>query len=283
MLTEAEYASVEHFAYTLFTYKYGDSEAFKIIVDHLDHEECLTLLRAENAIRKMDDICGKIFEWYFVKLKEDEVLHSKTDLVKFLLVKSFHFCRSPSFYNFLLVCLFMCRPLKSRPRCLLLLQVVAKCLYIVFNKRYADFFKANGGLIGMRKYFDEIHNEDLRLFIYRHANSENGGVLIPTFKDVLDIVTEFDGCDFRYFDLGASGLGYLYDYYSEEESLIVKDKIKLSPLPQAVVVEDENKKLELLFERLGISSNQIVIRARTRCSYCGEKCFKYLMFQLCVR
>ncbi|GIY16547.1 hypothetical protein CDAR_598661 [Caerostris darwini] len=142
---------------------------------------------------------------------------------------------------------------------------------------------ANGGLIGMRKYFDEIQNENLRLFIYRHANSENGGVLIPTFKDVLDIVTEFDGCDFRYFDIGAEGLGYLYDYYSEEESLIVKEKIKLSPLPPAIVVEDENKKLELLFERLGISSNQIVNRARTRCSYCGEKCFKYLMFPLCVR
>ncbi|GIY11055.1 hypothetical protein CEXT_200401 [Caerostris extrusa] len=112
----------------------------------------------------------------------------------------------------------------------------------------------------MRKYFDEMQNEDLRLFIYRQANSENGSVLIPTFKDVLDIVREFDECDFRYFDIGAPGLGYLYDFYSEEESLIVKDKIKLSPLPQAIVVEDENKKLELLFERLGISSNQIVNR-----------------------
>ncbi|GIY68019.1 hypothetical protein CDAR_618991 [Caerostris darwini] len=174
METKCEYyASVKHFAYALFVYYRGEDEAYKAILDWLDYEECLTLIRVGKTLMKMDDIYGKIFRCYLEKWKEDRVLHSKKDFAKFLIERSSHFCRSPSFFNFLLVCLFMCHLLKSQPQCLLLIQVVAKCLMMVFKERYDNFFKANGGLIGMRKYFDQIKHEDMRYFIYRHANSKN--------------------------------------------------------------------------------------------------------------
>ncbi|GIY98515.1 hypothetical protein CEXT_301101 [Caerostris extrusa] len=149
----------------------------------------------------MDDIYGKIFEYYFEKLNQDCFLYSKRDFTAFVLTKSFKFCRSPSFYNFLLVCLFMCCLLESQPECLLLVQIMAKCHHIVFKKQHADFFMANGGLIEMRKYLDEIKREDLRSFIARHANSE-----IPTFTILNTSSKEFDEYDFMDFDIGDSEL-----------------------------------------------------------------------------
>ncbi|GIX97831.1 hypothetical protein CDAR_294151 [Caerostris darwini] len=130
----------------------------------------------------------------------------------------------------------------------------------------------------MRKYLDEIQNEDLRLFTHRHANSENGGILFPTFNDVLNIVKQFDKDDFRniYIDLPFLNL----HYYPEEKNNISTDKLKLSSLPLKTDVEDENKKIEHLIYKLGICSAERVSRAFKRCSYCGAKCFKYLMFHI---
>ncbi|GIY74507.1 hypothetical protein CEXT_232411 [Caerostris extrusa] len=112
-------------------------------------------------------------------------------------------------------------------------------------------FMANGGLIGMRKYFDEIKKEDLRSFIYRHANSESGCVLIPNFNDVFNIIKQFDEYDSVYFEIGASELAYLYDYYCpDEDNRISADYLKLSSLPMAIDEKDENRKMELLCFRL---------------------------------
>ncbi|GIY11054.1 hypothetical protein CEXT_200391 [Caerostris extrusa] len=132
---------------------------------------------------------------------------------------------------------------------------------------------ANGGLTGMRKYFEEIKKEDLRSFVSRHANSENGGVLIPNFNDVFNIVKQFDEYDSMYFEIGVSELAYSYDYYCpDKENHIFTEKLKLSSLPLAI---DENMKAEFLFYILDICSNQLANRARKSCSYCGEKCFKF--------
>ncbi|GIX73798.1 hypothetical protein CDAR_106761 [Caerostris darwini] len=91
----------------------------------------------------------------------------------------------------------------------------------------------------------------------------------------------FDEYDSVYFEIGVSELAYLYDYYCpDEENRIFTDKLKLSSLRLAIDEKDENRKMELLFYRFGICSNQLANRARKSCSYCGEKCFKYLMFQV---
>ncbi|GIY03830.1 hypothetical protein CEXT_806751 [Caerostris extrusa] len=277
-------ASVKHFAYALFVSYCGDIEAYKFILYYLDYKERLTLVRAGKTLLKMDDIYGKVFNCYFKKLKEDKVLHSKRDFAKSLLVKSYHFCPSPSFYNFLLLCLFMCHLLLNQPQCLSLLRVVTKCPMIVFKRRYVNFFKANGGFIGMRKYFDQIKNEDLRSFIGRHTNSEEEGILIPTFEDVLNIVKHLDEVDFRNFDIGATDLEFLYIYYyPDEKPHISTDKLKLSSLPPEIDVEEENIKIDHLIYKLDICSEERANRARKRCSYCGEKCFKYLMCQVSFR
>ncbi|GIY79423.1 LIM domain kinase 1 [Caerostris extrusa] len=252
-----ELASMEHFAYTLFAYEYKGSEAFNILLNSLNSEECLILKRAWKTLIKMNDIYGKIFHYYFEKLDDDYFLYSKRDFAVFVLVKSSKFCRSPSFYNFLLVCLFMRSLLQSQPECLLLHQIVAKCLFIVFKEQYADFFMANGGLVGMRKYFDEI-KEDLRSFVSRHANSENGGILIPTFEDVFKIVTEFDEYDFMEFGIGDSELEYVYDYHPFDEILIIRDTLKLPESPVTLNIEDENYKIEYLLHELGNSSVEAV-------------------------
>ncbi|GIZ01869.1 hypothetical protein CEXT_171301 [Caerostris extrusa] len=278
---DPELASVEHFTYTLFTYKYKGSEAFNIILDSLNSEECLILKRVWKTLIKINDIYGKIFDYYFEKLNSDYFLYSKRNFAVFVLVKSSKFCRSPSFFNFLLVCLFMCSLLQSQPECVLLHQIMAKCLFIVFKERYADFFTANGGLTGMRKYLDEIKKEDLRSFVSRHANSENGSILIPTFEDVFKIVTEFDEYDFIDFDIRDSEVQYVYDYYHPfDEILITRDNLKLPKSAVTLNNGDESYQIEYLLLELGISSVQEVNRAQTRCSFCGEKCFKYLFFQV---
>ncbi|GIZ01868.1 hypothetical protein CEXT_171291 [Caerostris extrusa] len=274
------FASMEKFAFSLFVYEYIDSEAFNIISDSLNSEELLILKRAWKTIKKMEDLYGKIFDDYFEKLNDDHFLYSKRDFTEFVLVRSLDFCESPSFYNFLLVCLFMCRLLRSQPQCLLLVQTTAKCLSIVHSQRYADFFMANGGLTGMRKYFDETDEEDLRSFICRPANSEEEGILIPTFEDVFEIVTEFDEFDAANFKIGDNVLKYLYaNYYSFEEIQTVRDNLKLLESSLPLNIEDENNTIEFLLEELGISSEKTVSRVQTKCSYCGRKCFKYLMFQ----
>ncbi|GIY04882.1 hypothetical protein CDAR_183731 [Caerostris darwini] len=143
---------------------------------------------------------------------------------------------------------------------------MAKCLHVVFKKQYADFFMANGGLIGMRKYFDEIKREDLRSFIARHANAE-----IPTFEDVFEIVKEFDKYDFMDFDIGDSELEYLYDYYyPDEDKQTIGDNLKLQESPVTLNMEDENKTIVCLMYKLGITSEQEVNRALMKCSFCGE-------------
>ncbi|GIY15192.1 hypothetical protein CDAR_199331 [Caerostris darwini] len=278
------FACMENFAFTLLVYEYIDSEPFNIIFDSLNSEEHLILKGAWKTIKTMEDLYGKIFDDYFEKLNDDHFLYSKRDFTEFVLVRSLDFCESPSFYNFLLVCLFMCRLLRNQPQCLLLVQTAAKCLSIVYSQRYADFFKANGGLSRMRKYFDEAAEEDLRSFICRHANSEEEGILIPTFEDVFEIVTEFDEFDVANFKLGGIVLKYLYaNYYPFEEIQTVRDNLKLSESSLPLNMEDENDTIKFLLEELGISSEKTVSSVQTTCSYCGGKCFKYLMFQVLFR
>ncbi|GIX91425.1 hypothetical protein CDAR_477331 [Caerostris darwini] len=274
-------AELEHFAHTLFLHQYGDIEAHNIMYDTLNSEERLTLKRALKTIKKMNDIYGKIFDYYFRKLNNVNFLHSKRDFAEFVLVRSMDFCESPSFYNFLLVCLFMCRLLQSQPECLLLLQTAAKCLVILYYQRYADFFMANGSLTGMRKYFDEIKKEDLRSFIFYNAKSDDEGILIPTFEDVFEIVTKFDLYNFIAFNMGDTELEYLYDncYPSEE---IVGDNLKSQESHATLDMEEDNK-IEYSLEELGISSEETVNRVQMKCSYCEEKCFKYLLFQVLYR
>ncbi|GIX88832.1 hypothetical protein CEXT_172901 [Caerostris extrusa] len=161
---------------------------------------------------------------------------------------------------------------------------MAKCLTIVFKEKYADFFMVNDGLNGMRNYFDEIKKEDLRSFACRHANSEDGGILIPTFEDVFKIVREFDEYDFMKFDIKYSELKLLYDYYYPyEEIQTLGDNLKLPESPVTLHLEDENNKTEQLLHKLGISSVRAVNRIHRKCSFCGEKCCKYLMFQALYR
>ncbi|GIY55619.1 hypothetical protein CEXT_162461 [Caerostris extrusa] len=96
------YSSVKHFAYALFIGSRGEDEDFKFISLWVNSDECLALTRVVAKLTKMNDIYGVIFqscfELYFGKLKEDKILHSKKDLAKFLLVRSYHLCRSPSFF-----------------------------------------------------------------------------------------------------------------------------------------------------------------------------------------
>ncbi|GIY55618.1 hypothetical protein CEXT_162451 [Caerostris extrusa] len=127
---------------------------------------------------------------------------------------------------------------------------------MVFKERYDDFFMANGGLVRMRKYFDEIQNEDLGLFTSRHANSENGGILIPIFNDVLNIVKQFDEDEFMDFDIDLAFL-YIYYYPDDEKKYNFTDKLKLSSLPPETDVEDENRKIEYLIYKLGICSEEM--------------------------
>ncbi|GIY79426.1 hypothetical protein CEXT_738991 [Caerostris extrusa] len=278
------FASMENFAFTFFVYEYIDSEAFNIIFDSLNSEEHLILKGAWKTIKKMDDIYGRIFDDYFENLNDYHFLYSKKDFADFVLIRCHDFCESLSFYNFLLVCLFMCRLLRSQPECLLLLQTAAKCLYIVYAQRYADFFIANGGLAGMRKYFDETEEEDFRSVICRQANSEEEDILIPTFEDVFEIVTEFDEFDVANFKIGDNALKYLCaNYYPFEEIQTVRDNLKLSESSLPLNIEDENNTIEFLLEEFDISSEKTVNRIQTKCSYCGEKCFKYLMFQVLFR
>ncbi|GIY04884.1 hypothetical protein CDAR_183741 [Caerostris darwini] len=277
-------AELEHFAHTLFVYQSGDVEAFNILFYSLNSEESLVLKRAWKTIQKMDGIYGTIFDYYFKNLSHDHFLYSKKDFAAFVLVRSLDFSRSPSFYNFLLVCLFMCRILQSQSQCLLLVEIMAKCLVIVYSRRYEDFFMANGGLTGMRMYFDEIKKEDLRSFISRHANSQNEGILIPAFEDVFEIVAEFEEYNVVNFYMEDSELQYLYDNcYPFIDMQIVNENLKLPKTSVTLNIEDENYKIEYVLEKLRISSERAVNRVQTKCSYCGEKCSKYLMFQVLYR
>ncbi|GIY36473.1 hypothetical protein CDAR_223051 [Caerostris darwini] len=282
--TPVPFPSMENFAFTLFVYEYIDSEAFNIIFASLNSEEHLILKGAWKTIVKMDGIYGRIFDAYFENLNDDHFLYSKKDFADFVLVRSLDFCESPSFYNFLLVCLFMCRLLQSQPQCLLLVQTAAKCLSMVYSQRYNNFFMENGGLIGMRKYFDDTEEEDLRSVICRHSNSEEEGILIPTFEDVFEIVTEFDEFDVANFKIGDNALEYLYTNYSPfEEVQTARDNLKLSESSLPLNIEGENDTIEFLLEEFDISSEKTATRIQTKCSYCGEKCFKYLMFRVLFR
>ncbi|GIY78737.1 hypothetical protein CEXT_119711 [Caerostris extrusa] len=273
--------SMEHFAFTLFVYQYTESEDFNIIFDSLHSKQLLILKRVSKTIKKMEDIYGKIFDDYFEKLNDDYYLCSIKYFAQFVLARIPDFCKSPSFYNFLLVCLFMCLLLQSQPQCLLLVKTAAKCVAIVYSQRYEDFFMANGGLTGMRKYFDEIEEEDLRSFVSSHVNR---GILIPTFEDVLKIVREFDEFGIGNTQIGDTDLKYLHDdYYPFEEIHNVRRSLKLSKFPETLNFQDENKTLEYLLENLSISSGRAVNRLQTKCSYCGEKCFKYVMFHVLFR
>ncbi|GIX88837.1 hypothetical protein CEXT_172921 [Caerostris extrusa] len=145
------------------------------------------------------------------------------------------------------------------------------CLDIVYSQRYADFFIANGGLTGMRKYFDETEEEDLRSVFCRQANSEEEDILIPTFEDVFEIVTKFDEFDVANFKIGDNVLEYLYtNYYPFEEIQTVRDNLKLSESSLPLNVEDENNTIEFLLEEFDISSEKTVNRIQTKCSCCGK-------------
>ncbi|GIY01836.1 hypothetical protein CDAR_52181 [Caerostris darwini] len=206
---------MECFTYALFVCQY-DSKTADLKMPSLTAIERPILKRAVEAINKMNEIYGRIFDDYFKKLNENGFFCSTYGLTRFVLKRCPDFCQSPSFYNFLLVCLFLYRLIKSHPECFLLVETVAKCMLIIYTKQYEEFFEANGSLNGMLKYLDEIKEEDLRSFISRNANSENGGILIPTFEDVLKIVNKFND-DYMLQEWQQDYL-YEFQYPFEEES-----------------------------------------------------------------
>ncbi|GIY11053.1 hypothetical protein CEXT_200381 [Caerostris extrusa] len=89
-----------------------------------------------------------------------------------------------------------------------------------------NFFEANGSLNGMLKYLDEIKEEDLRSFISRNANSENGVPppplhLVSTpgdYGDALHLVSlsvtgSAPASPYTWFSSSVSGAPWLRPYY----------------------------------------------------------------------
>ncbi|GIY79424.1 hypothetical protein CEXT_738981 [Caerostris extrusa] len=67
-------------------------------------------------------------------------------------------------------------------------------------------FMANGGLTGMRKYFDEIKEEDLRSFIFYNANSddERDNLKLQEPHATLDMEDEDNKIEYSLEELGMS-------------------------------------------------------------------------------
>ncbi|GIY01046.1 hypothetical protein CDAR_459471 [Caerostris darwini] len=149
----------------------------------------------------------------------------------------------------------------------------------------------------MWKYLNEI--KDFSNFILENEDSEDMLILSP--QNVSDIVDAFDKYD-RYYQMDEFELNYLYEFHFKGVVVEVKDNLKLLELPLSLGIEEETRKLEFilngpkmeqnsnildedskieyLIDDLCIDEYEIIDGIKKMCSYCGEKCFKYLLFQL---
>ncbi|GIZ04672.1 hypothetical protein CEXT_761441 [Caerostris extrusa] len=149
----------------------------------------------------------------------------------------------------------------------------------------------------MGKYLNEI--KDFSNFILENEDSEDMLILSP--QNVSDIVDAFDKYD-RYYQMDEFEVNYLYEFYFNGVVVEVKDNLKLLELPMSLDIAEETRKLEFilngpkmeqnsnildedskieyLIDDLCINEYEIIAGIKKTCSYCGEKCFKYLLFQL---
>ncbi|GIY16260.1 hypothetical protein CEXT_814971 [Caerostris extrusa] len=126
-------------------------------------------------------------------------------------------------------------------------------------------------------------------------------MLILSPQNVSDIVDAFDKYD-RYYRMDEFEVNYLYEFYFNGVVVEVKDNLKLLELPLSLGIEEETRKLEFilngpkmeqnsnildedskiehLIDDLCIDEYEIIAGIKKMCSYCGKKCFKYLLFQL---
>ncbi|GIY49769.1 hypothetical protein CDAR_118411 [Caerostris darwini] len=153
--------------------------------------------------------------------------------------------------------------------------------------------------MGMWKYLKEI--KDLSNFLLEKEDSED--MLILTPLKVGDIVDAFDKYD-RYYQMDEFELNYLYEFHFNLVDIgAVKDNLKMLDLPMSLDIEEETRKLEFILNGLKIDQNSNILEEedstieylmddldiwedentagiKKMCSYCGEKCFKYLLFQI---
>ncbi|GIY21155.1 hypothetical protein CDAR_455511 [Caerostris darwini] len=150
----------------------------------------------------------------------------------------------------------------------------------------------------MRKYFKEI--EDIWNFILENEDSDDMLILSP--QNVVDIVDAFDKYD-GYYQMDEFELNYLYEFHFNGVDILgVKDNLKILELPMSLDIEEETRKLEFisnwlkrvqnsnilaedskieyLIDDLCIDECDVMAGIKKMCSYCGEKCFKYLLFQI---
>ncbi|GIY07187.1 hypothetical protein CEXT_809141 [Caerostris extrusa] len=294
---------MEHFVYCIFSIQTGDLP-FRCILNSINCDELPVVGEVHDKTLYMTEIYGHIFDEYFNKRfnENNEVLYSRKKFAEFIVVRCLDFCTSPSFFNFLIVFLFMMRLLKSQQRdCYLVFQILAKCLMLIYNKRYVVFFEQNGGVMGMWKYLKEI--EDLSNFLLENEDSEDMLILSP--QKVGDIIDAFDKYD-RYYQMDEFELNYLYEFHFNLVDIVaVKDNLKMLDLPMSLDIEEETKKLEFIFNGLKINQNSNILEEEDStieylmddlyicgdentagikkiCSYCGEKnvlnicCFKFI-------
>ncbi|GIY68788.1 hypothetical protein CDAR_10841 [Caerostris darwini] len=151
----------------------------------------------------------------------------------------------------------------------------------------------------MRKYFKEI--KDIWNFILENEDSDDMLILSP--QNVVDIVDAFDKYD-RYYQMDEFELNYLYEFHFNGADILgVKDNLKILELPMSLDIEEETRKQEFilnwlkrvqnsnilededstiayLIDDLYIDEYEIIAGIKKMCSYCGEECFKYLLFQI---
>ncbi|GIY15066.1 hypothetical protein CDAR_101831 [Caerostris darwini] len=165
----------------------------------------------------------------------------------------------------------------------------------------------------MGKYLEKI--QDLSKFILEKELSEDMKTLFP--QNVFAIVETFDKYDY-YYQMDEFELDYLYEFHFNGEDIVgVKDNLKMLELPMSLDIEEETRKLkfnvnglkieeksnileeedstieqnsnileeedstiEFLIDDLDICGDKNIAGINKMCSYCGEKCFKYLLFQI---
>ncbi|GIY25280.1 hypothetical protein CEXT_272571 [Caerostris extrusa] len=142
-------------------------------------------------------------------------------------------------------------------------------------------------------------NEDFSNFFLENEDSEDMLILSP--QNVGDIVDAFDKYD-RCYQMDEFEMNYLYEFHFNGVVVEVKDNLKLLELPMSLDIAEETRKLEFILNGLKIEQNsnildedskieylidylcideyEIIAGIKKMCSYCGEKCFKYLLFQL---
>ncbi|GIY16259.1 hypothetical protein CEXT_814961 [Caerostris extrusa] len=274
---------IEHFGFSLFVCEcIHHQESLDLIMGSVVLEECFTLRRALKMVTgKMRDVYGGIFDEYFeIELKGSKVLNSKKDFMRFVVTRALDICEVPTFLNFLLVCLFMSRLIRSQHECFMLVHVLAKCLTLIYCLRFVKLFENNGGLIGMRKYCESLKPEDLIDIISNKANHDFENRSIYTPEDVSEIVLMFDDFDYE-FEITKIHLDYLYNISNSVIDVAGRyDNLKkLESKPDPSKIEEETENISFVLDDLDIEKTPMAEKVHKKCSYCDEKCLKYVMFQ----